>query len=497
MLRTSELSPTSVARTSELQKSPRAAVLQQPGSLGVPAGRSYNGSLSTYAAASTAASPQLSRATTAAATTPRATTAAASPQLSYVTLPNKDGSLNVPSGRSYGGSYAAPAPTATAASPSISYGGSSRQASYATPSSKAARSYSAPQNSMAAQSSTVLIAPAKAAPASKYSAAATANNAPAYTELIHKEEVNVLQDLLMRPLSQNDIKLSGESALSADMVYGGQLKAWIDMQVDRRVQFLCEHRLATAEEDATAARQEVRRMGTDLAAMTGTQAKLVEVAQKISDEVESLKLQVDKDSNAADIAKLTTGLASHERMLSDLRQLNESHKQEFTDLVEFTVRLETGTLALRDEAKQEFKTEATSRDLAITAMSNQLNDFQQIVIRSMEDLRADIVEVLKSGKSNMASLDEKLSRASKEMVRSAPARDLRAHNSEQTSAVESSRQSSSARLEQAHKEIKAIHSPQRKSACSPGAQNDGFQEHPNKAFGSPNNRETLDSPGKG
>lgn len=127
---------------------------------------------------------------------------------------------------------------------------------------------------------------------------------------------------------------------SATAAYGAQLKAWIDMQVDARLNIvvpsILDGELVSLQQESAAAARMYQRVEGDLDLVKGAQAKLLAVVEGISEEVSRLKVQGEalaavesvmltveelkqsvalRDSNPAFLDQLS----AQDRALADLR----------------------------------------------------------------------------------------------------------------------------------------------------------------------------------
>jgi len=164
------------------------------------------------------------------------------------------------------------------------------------------------------------------------------------------------QDPSVQHLTPRDVE-GIEGLWNAETVYGLQLKAWIDMQVDRRItvlhqgvienrlaasEQLLEKRLAAVEAERCVAVGETHRFKMGLDAVKGTQARLVTVAQDISDELADIKLRTDRGSFAVE---RLTAFCEEIRVSASAKKCTAAFSQEQGNLVLKSLSSQEASLA--------------------------------------------------------------------------------------------------------------------------------------------------------
>lgn len=193
---------------------------------------------------------------------------------------------------------------------------------------------------------------------------------------------------------------------AAELVYGLQLKAWIDMQVDTRInmiQNVIESKLAAVDQDCVAALDGTNTLSAELEVVKGAQARLVSVAQDMSDELTHLKEKVGKEAIIVD--RVT-------RLLEETRQ-SMLTKEQGQMLVEY-----------------------------VTSHENDLSEVKQGLLdcqNAISDLKAAQIEA--SPPTEVSELIQQL-----EQSQSVWHADLRAEVSEELSALKTAMKSSKATL---------------------------------------------------
>jgi hypothetical protein len=142
----------------------------------------------------------------------------------------------------------------------------------------------------------------------------------------HAHEIRHLEGLIA----------GGQATRSAEKAYGQQLRSWVELQVDSRVNCvlhgLVEGELIAARQDAATALAMAERIEAEVGTAAGAQSKLLNVVEGMSEEMDSLKaLFVDNSAKLNDIANSSQALMSMEKVMSavgDLRQTVASRDQQ-------------------------------------------------------------------------------------------------------------------------------------------------------------------------
>lgn len=119
-------------------------------------------------------------------------------------------------------------------------------------------------------------------------------------------------------------------AIDAQTTYGAQLKAWVDMQVDARLNLvvpnLLDTHLGPLQQESAAAVRMIPRMEGDMELMKGAQQRLLDVVEGLSDELTRLK-QKDSEKDFLDhISQVKSSLDEMQRSHSGFLERHEKHE---------------------------------------------------------------------------------------------------------------------------------------------------------------------------
>jgi len=190
---------------------------------------------------------------------------------------------------------------------------------------------------------------------------------------------------------------------AAVRAYGAKLRAWVDMQVDARLQSVLlngfESELATASRQSGSALATCDRLQSEVAAAADSQSKLLAVVSGMSSEMSSLKLALEgpespREKNSALMARLSRQEANIDQLrrsveknsalMGQLSQQDANIDQLRRSVDSFARRSDDfEEAASRDAEAQRRKTDADCREatLAVEKMAAMLQELQQSLSR--------------------------------------------------------------------------------------------------------------------
>jgi hypothetical protein len=206
----------------------------------------------------------------------------------------------------------------------------------------------------------------------------------------------------------------GEADAQNVIAYGAQLKSWVDLQVDARVDML----FATRVEEAVLALDGVRRTELEIGAIKDMQTKLFAVVEGLSEEMGKVKAAVAANTQAKILGVV-------ERLSNDVANLRSAVEELTVKSEELTVKSEELTVtsvatiadvgylqsSIRDSAR-EIRAETRQADFVEVRMTKALEDSQEGLVglqkRLVAELRAETVAALQSESEAIATLDQRL-----------------------------------------------------------------------------------------
>mmetsp|Transcript_76174 Transcript_76174/g.134854 ORF Transcript_76174/g.134854 Transcript_76174/m.134854 type:complete len:644 (-) Transcript_76174:111-2042(-) len=168
----------------------------------------------------------------------------------------------------------------------------------------------------------------------------------------------IFREQLRYPLDVNAAALSGRRDIDvATAAYGAQLKAWIDMAVDSRLNVVLpsviEGELISSQQETAAAARLYQTLQNEVELVKGAQAKLLNLVEGLSEEFGRMKLQgealaaVEKVMYTVEELKQSVSvgersldplhlerLSSHDTALSEMLGRHDRHEARFTELDE-------------------------------------------------------------------------------------------------------------------------------------------------------------------